>query len=72
MDARLIILGPCNCGQCLTMDQMIDTTTAKCFNCNTEFHIHIDMEPLLTIEEWEQQYAGKEIEATDECLFLPF
>jgi len=68
MDTRFIILGSCICGQCLTVEQMIDPSTAKCLNCSAEFHLHIDLEPLLTIEEWEQ----KEVLTADEYLLLPF
>lgn len=72
MDTRFIILGSCvGCGQLLSIQQMIDSNTAKCI-CGSEHHVHIDLEPMLTIEEWEQQHAGKELEATDDCSFVPF
>lgn len=71
VDSRFIILGKCLCGQQLALDQMIDGNTAKCFNCNAEFHVRKDMEPLLTIEELECIETERVDFITDERI-LPF
>lgn len=71
MDSRFIILGRCLCGHQLALDQMIDRYTAKCTNCNAEFHFHIDMEPMLTIDEWEC-YETEKVDFIADEKVLPF
>ncbi len=72
MDPKLIKLGNCSCGQCLSMDMMISKTDLKCLNCNNEYYVHIDLEATFTLEEWEQMEAAREKISAEELIKLPF
>ena len=72
MDYRLIILGSCNCGQCITVDMMISPSEVKCINCNLEYLVHMELEPQFTLEEWEQMEAAREEICQEELTRLPF
>lgn len=72
MDSKLINLGTCSCGQCLSMDMMLSKTDLKCINCNNEYYVHIDLEPTFTLDEWEQIETVREEISAQELTELPF